>query len=219
MVKHSGLVTMHFQDLYMSFTKEGYKHTLKGLKSGSHEIITSHCMEKLLKKGHSGIIAQFNAIQVVDTSPHKIHPNLQLVLTKHKSIFDTTQGLSPSCGEHDHGIPLISGSQPPNVHPVNTQNLQHFGIPTILDELGFDKDLMVNPFQCPVDEMPFYLPNDAFGGHSTKMVSHSSHIISADIKLSLGLGLNLLKIWQGSRSGRFETFPAKYQVKWTCIYA
>jgi hypothetical protein len=52
-----GPITMDFKDLYMSFTKEGHKHTLKGITSSSLEIITSHHMEKLLKKGHSGIIA------------------------------------------------------------------------------------------------------------------------------------------------------------------
>jgi hypothetical protein len=50
-----GLVTMDFNDLYMSFTKEENKHTIKGLTSRSHEIITCYCTEKLLKKGHPGI--------------------------------------------------------------------------------------------------------------------------------------------------------------------
>jgi len=61
-----GLVSIDFKDLYMSFTKEGKKCTLKGLTAGSPEIIISDHMEKLLKRGHSGIIALFNAIQVVD---------------------------------------------------------------------------------------------------------------------------------------------------------
>jgi hypothetical protein len=50
-----GHVTMDLKDLYASFTKEGHKYTLEGLTYGSHEIITSHSMEKLLKKGHSKI--------------------------------------------------------------------------------------------------------------------------------------------------------------------
>jgi hypothetical protein len=61
---------MDFKELYMSFTKEGHKHTLKGLKSYFLEIIISHHMEKLLKKGHLGIISQFNAIQVM-IAPHR----------------------------------------------------------------------------------------------------------------------------------------------------
>jgi hypothetical protein len=49
MVTTLGPITMDFKELYMSFTKEGHKHTLKGLKCDS-KIIISHHMEKLLKK-------------------------------------------------------------------------------------------------------------------------------------------------------------------------
>jgi hypothetical protein len=112
-----GPVTMDFKELYMSFTKEGHVHTLRGLQAGSPEIVISHHMEKLLKKGHSGIISQFNAIQVMDNPTQEIHPDLQLVLDKHHQVFETPKGLPPSRGEHDHGIPLIPGSQPPNVCP------------------------------------------------------------------------------------------------------
>jgi len=47
-----GPITMHFKDLYMSFTKEGQKHALKGITSSSPKNITSHCMETVLKKGY-----------------------------------------------------------------------------------------------------------------------------------------------------------------------
>jgi hypothetical protein len=68
----------------MSFTKEGHKHTLKGLKFNSSELISSHHMEKLLKKGHLSIISQFNAHPIYGQPPQKIHPDLQLVLNKHQ---------------------------------------------------------------------------------------------------------------------------------------
>jgi hypothetical protein len=84
---------MDLKELYMSFTKEGHKHTLKGINFGSPEIISSHHMEKPLKKGHSDIIAQFNAIQVVDSPPQEIHPDLQMVLSKHQQVFETPCGL------------------------------------------------------------------------------------------------------------------------------
>jgi hypothetical protein len=73
MVVNIGPITMDFKELYMSFNKEGHQYTLKGIQEGSLKIIISHCMEKLLKKGHFDIIAQFNAIQVLDDSPHAIH--------------------------------------------------------------------------------------------------------------------------------------------------
>ena len=71
-----GHVTMDFMDLYMIFSKEGNTHTLKDLTSSFPKIMTSQHMENLLNKGHLGVIAQYNSIQVVDTPPQEIHPNL-----------------------------------------------------------------------------------------------------------------------------------------------
>jgi hypothetical protein len=76
-------------------------------------------MEILLKKYHWGIISQFNVIQVVVTPPWDIHPDLQLFLSKHQQVFETPCGLLSSHGEHYHGIPLVLGSQPPNVCPYS----------------------------------------------------------------------------------------------------
>jgi hypothetical protein len=45
-----GPITMDFLELYMSFKKDGHSYTLKGLKVGSLEIVSSHHMEKLLKR-------------------------------------------------------------------------------------------------------------------------------------------------------------------------
>jgi hypothetical protein len=53
----------------------------------------------------------------MDNLTQEIHPNFQIVLEKHHQFFKTPKGLTPSLEEHDHGIPLIPGRQPPNVHP------------------------------------------------------------------------------------------------------
>lgn len=63
------------------------------------------------------IIAQFHAIQGVDYPHPEIHSDMQRILEKHQQVFGTPNGLPPSCGEHDHIIPLIPRIQPPNVHP------------------------------------------------------------------------------------------------------
>jgi hypothetical protein len=112
-----GPITTNFHELYMSFQHEGHHYTFKGITIGSPEIINSHCMEKLLKKGHLGIVAQFHAIQAFETPSQPIHPNMQLVLAKHQSVFETFEGLPPSQGEHNHFIPFIPSSLPPNVCP------------------------------------------------------------------------------------------------------
>jgi hypothetical protein len=76
-----GQITMDFKELYMIFTKEGHAHTLRGIQTGSPKTVSAHIMEKLLNKGHSSIISQFNSIHVRDNSTQEIHPNLQLVST------------------------------------------------------------------------------------------------------------------------------------------
>jgi hypothetical protein len=43
--------------------------------------------------------------------------DLQALLSKHQTVFSTPQGLPPSCGVHDHSIPLVPGSLPPNIRP------------------------------------------------------------------------------------------------------
>jgi hypothetical protein len=106
---------MDFKDLTMQFQQEGQQYKFQGIRVGSLEIISSHCMEKLLKKGHFGIIAQLHSIEAVETPP--IRPNLQAILSDHHIVFQTPQGLPPSHGNHDHSIPLILGILPPNVRP------------------------------------------------------------------------------------------------------
>ena len=92
-------------------------------------------MAKLLKKGNYGIIAQFHALQVIDNPTQYIHPDLELVLDKHYQIFKTPMGLNPFRAEHDRGIPLIPGSQPPNVHPYRHLFAQKNKIENIIQEL------------------------------------------------------------------------------------
>ena len=72
-------------------------------------------MENLLKKGHSGVITQLHAIQAIETPSVLQDP--QAILSKHQLVFSTPQGIPPSRGVHDHSIPSIPGSLPPNIHP------------------------------------------------------------------------------------------------------
>jgi hypothetical protein len=104
---------MDFKELTMQFQYEGQKCKFQGIKTISPKIISSHRMENLLKKGHSGIIAQLHSIHVVETP--SVHPNLQSNLSHNQFFFTTPKELPPTRGVHDHSIPLILGSIPPNV--------------------------------------------------------------------------------------------------------
>jgi len=115
---------MDFKHLTMQFDKEGHQYKFQGITIGSLEIISSHRMENLLKKGHSGVITQLHAIQATETP--SVLQDLQAILSKHQLVFSTPQGLPPSRGVHDHSIPLVPRSLPPNIflyhHPFSQKN-------------------------------------------------------------------------------------------------
>jgi hypothetical protein len=78
-------ILMDFKELTMQFHLEGQQYQFQGITVGSPEIISSHCMEKLLKKGHSGIIALLHAIQATETP--SVPQDLQSILSKHQVFF------------------------------------------------------------------------------------------------------------------------------------
>jgi hypothetical protein len=110
-----GPILMDFKELTMQLDQEGQQYKFQGITISSPDIISSHCKEKLLKKGHSSIISQLHSIQATKT-PSMSH-DLQSILSKHKVDFSTPKGLHPSRGVHDNSIPLVLGSLPPNICP------------------------------------------------------------------------------------------------------
>jgi hypothetical protein len=117
----------------MQFDQGGHQYKFQGITAGSPEVISSHRMEKLLKKGHSGVIAQLHAIQATETPP--VPQDLQALLSKHQTVFSTPQGLPPSHGVHDHSIPLVPGSLPPNIRPYRHPFAQKNEIEKMVQEL------------------------------------------------------------------------------------
>lgn len=109
-------------------------------------------MEKLLKKGHHGVVVQFNAIQVVETMSLPIHPEMQHILNNHRTVFDKPHELPPLQGEHDHNITLALGAQPPNVRPYRYLFTQKNEIEKIIKELleaGVIRP-SISPYSSPV---------------------------------------------------------------------
>jgi hypothetical protein len=104
-IKTLGPILMDFKELTMQFDQEDHQYNFQGITIGSPKIISSHHMEKLLKKCHSGIISQLHAIQTIETP--FVSQELQSILSKHQVVFSTPQGLPPSHGVHDHSIPLV----------------------------------------------------------------------------------------------------------------
>jgi hypothetical protein len=82
-----GPILMDFKELTMQFDQEGHKYKFQGITASSPEIISSHRMEKLLKKGHSRVISQLHAIQATETP--SVPQDLQSILSKHQLVFST----------------------------------------------------------------------------------------------------------------------------------
>jgi hypothetical protein len=116
MDSHSG-ITMYYQELYMRFTQASHPCALRGIQADSLEIINSHRMEKLFKKGHHRVISQFNSIQVTEHASHIVPPSPKIILDKYPKVLEIPTTLPTSKGKHDHRISLILRSQPLNVHP------------------------------------------------------------------------------------------------------
>jgi hypothetical protein len=145
-----GPILMDFKEITMQFQHEGQRYQFQGLTIGSPEIISSHRMENLFKKCHSGIISQLHSIQAIETP--SVHPDLQAILSKHQAIFSTPQRLPPSHGVHDHSIPLVPGSLPPNFLPYRHPFSQKNEIEKIVQELLQDGVIHPNtiPYSFPV---------------------------------------------------------------------
>jgi hypothetical protein len=108
-------ILLDFKELTMQFQHEGKRYQFQSLTIGSPDIISSHHMEKVLKKVHSGIIAQLHSIQAIETP--FVHLDLQATISKDQVVFSTLQGIPPSHSVHDHSIPVVPGILPRNVHP------------------------------------------------------------------------------------------------------
>jgi hypothetical protein len=107
-------------------------------------------MEKLLKKGHSSVIAQHHAIQETETPP--VLEDLQALLSKHQMVFSTPQGLPPSQGVHDHSIPLVLRILPPNIHLYRHNFSQKNEIEKMVQELLTAGIILpsTSPYSSPV---------------------------------------------------------------------
>jgi hypothetical protein len=145
-----GPILMDFKALTMQFDQEGHQYKFQGITASSPEVINSHRMEKLLKKGHSGVISQLHAIQATETPP--VPHDLQALISKHQMVFSTPQGLPPSRGVHDYSIPLVPRSLPPNIHPYRHPFSQKNEIEKMVQEL-LNAGVIhpsTNPYSSPV---------------------------------------------------------------------
>jgi hypothetical protein len=59
-----GTMALNFQDIFLIFSSKGKEIDLRGIRGKPYQVISSNNMEKLLKKGQHGVIAQFFSLDV-----------------------------------------------------------------------------------------------------------------------------------------------------------
>jgi hypothetical protein len=74
-------ILMDFKELTMQFEQDSQQYKFQGISTSSPEIISSHQMENILKKGHSGIISQLKQFK-----PLRYH---MCILTSNLSSLNT----------------------------------------------------------------------------------------------------------------------------------
>jgi hypothetical protein len=78
-----GPILMDFQNLTMQFDQGGHKYKFQGITAGSPEVISSHLMEKLLKK----VIR----VSLPNSTPYKPHKPHQCPKTSKPSFLNIKQ--------------------------------------------------------------------------------------------------------------------------------
>ena len=118
-----GTIEMNFQELFMQFQSQRKVVELRGLKEKSPQMVSSHQMQKLVKKGADGFVAQLCSLKVSQSNA-LTHPDSQAIIDRHSVILgDMPKGLPPK-RDHDHAIQLVLWSQLPNVRPYRYPHIQ-----------------------------------------------------------------------------------------------
>jgi hypothetical protein len=97
-------------------------------------VISSNGMEKLLKKGHRGVIVQLCSLDVQTSKPY-IPLDLQGIINKNSKVFEYIPIGLPPTRNHDLSIHLISGSARPNIRPYRYPYSQKSEIECMVEEM------------------------------------------------------------------------------------
>ena len=101
-----GIIEMNFQELFTQFQSKGKVVKLRGLKEKSPQMISSHQMQKLLKKGADGFVAQLCSLEVSQSNA-LTHPDLQAIIDRHSVILGVKPKGLPPKRDHRHAIQLV----------------------------------------------------------------------------------------------------------------
>lgn len=103
-----GTFAMNLEELFIKFKLEGKVYKLHGSTTPPPtHVISSHIMEKLIKKGSPGIISRCYSIEGYEEH-ESITPEWQGVLSHHSKVFKDLPRALPPEREQDHAIELLA---------------------------------------------------------------------------------------------------------------
>ena len=102
-----GPILWDFDELWMHFLVNGKKHTFNGLQSRSLSIISSHCMETILKKNSHGVITQLHFIQMQPSEVSNTPLDLSFQLTLQMPYFSQPFSLESDVCDNGLGVVLF----------------------------------------------------------------------------------------------------------------
>eukprot|EP00252_Welwitschia_mirabilis_P002415 TRINITY_DN1235_c2_g1_i3.p1 TRINITY_DN1235_c2_g1~~TRINITY_DN1235_c2_g1_i3.p1 ORF type:complete len:434 (+),score=40.30 TRINITY_DN1235_c2_g1_i3:1161-2462(+) len=117
-----GPILWDFSKLYMKFKVQGQQYVLKGSRDPPVEIVSSHAIEKMVAKGDTAMYMALYSLQGSETT-EELPIDLQQLLQCFDDVFITSIRLPPK-RSHDHHIPLLPDSHPPNIRPYRYPHIQ-----------------------------------------------------------------------------------------------
>ena len=107
-----GPILWDFAELWMHFLVNGKKHTFNGLQPGSLSIISSHCMEMILKKNSHGVITQLHFIQMQPSAVSNTPLDLSFRCTLQTPDFSKPFTLESDACDNGLGVVLFQYKHP-----------------------------------------------------------------------------------------------------------
>jgi hypothetical protein len=129
-----GIMAFDFQNIFMRFSSNGKEIELIGIQGKPFKVIISNSMEKLLKKGHQGVISQLCSLDI-QTSIAPTPSDLQIIINNHSKVFGEIPKGSPPARDHDHDIHLQPRSVPPNISHYRYPYAQKSEIEHMMQEM------------------------------------------------------------------------------------
>jgi len=133
-LKTLGLILTYYNNLTMSFTRNGTRIHLSGVPKPPPEVTSLHQLQRLVSTDSIDICLQLELISPDSKPDPPAHPQVSLILTKNETLFQKPTSLPPQ-RPGDHKIPLQHPGNLVNVRPYRYPRFQKQEIENQIKEM------------------------------------------------------------------------------------